>query len=328
MSRRKFIRGASATAVWYTIVAQAQSRNIPEIGFLNLASASEMEPRVAAFRRGLAEAGYIDGANATISFRWAEGKYERLTPLASDLVQRHVEVIVATGGGPSVLAAKTATSTIPIVFTLGSDPVQLGLVRSLNRPSGNITGVTMLLLELAAKRLEMLHELVPRASSIGLLVNRDNDSVAVPEAKSTVEAAHRLGLHLSVVHARSEQEIDQAFSALARGRAEAVVVGSDAVYESRRKQLVAVAAQYMLPTLYPQRESVELGGLASYGTDLSEAYRQAGIYVGKILGGAKPAALPVLQLNSVELVINVNTAKALGLVIPQSLLLRADEVIQ
>jgi putative ABC transport system substrate-binding protein len=287
-----------------------------------------MEPRVAAFRRGLAEAGYIDGTNATISFRWAEGTYERLVALASDLVQRHVEVIVATGGGPSVLAAKSATSSIPIVFTLGSDPVRLGVVSSLSHPSGNITGVTMLLIELAAKRLEMLHELVPRAAFIGLLVNRDNDSVAGQEARATLEAARRLGLKLSIVHARSEQEIDQAFLALAHERADAIIVGSDAVYESRRKQLIQLAAQYMVPTLYPQRESAAAGGLASYGTNLDEAYRQAGIYVGKILGGVKPSALPILQLSSVELVINLKTAEALRLPVPQSLLLRADEVIQ
>jgi putative ABC transport system substrate-binding protein len=328
MNRRTFVRSVAATAMGLTVVARAQKSELPAIGFLNLASAAEWEPRVAAFRRGLAEGGYVDGRNVTIDFRWAEGNYDRLPALAAELVQRRVSVIVATGGGPVILAAKSATLTIPIVFTLGNDPVRLGVVASLNRPGGNITGVSILTLELAAKRVSVLHELVPKATTIGLLVNPDNARLAEPETSTMRDAALKLGLHLSVQSARNESEISQAFSALVRERAGALLIGSDASYESRREQLVALAARHSLPTLYPQRESVAAGGLASYGTNVSDGYRQAGVYAAKILGGAKPADLPVVQSSNVELVVNLKTAKALNLSIPQSVLSRADEVIQ
>ena len=327
MKRRDLLNLLTATAVGFPVIARAQKSEVPIVGFLNLASAVEWAPRVAAFRRGLAEAGYTDGRNVRIEFRWAEGKYDRLPALAAELVERRVAVIVATGGGPPVLAAKAATSTIPIVFTLGNDPVRLGAVASLNRPGGNITGISILGLELAAKRLGVLHELVPQARAIGLLVNSDNERLSGPETRDMLDAAGKLGLHLSVQSARNEREISQAFSVLASQRTEALVIGSDALYESRRGQLVELAAQHVLPTIYPQRESVEAGGFASYGTNLNDAYRQAAVYVGKILGGAKPADLPVLR-SSVEFVINLRTAKTLKLAIPQALLLRADELIQ
>jgi len=327
MDRRTFVGSLSAISVGLTVVARAQKTELPVVGFLNLASAADWTPRVAAFQRGLGEAGYTDGRNVRIEFRWAEGQYDRLPTLAADLVQRRVAVIVATGGGPPLLAAKAATSTTPIVFTLGNDPIRLGVVNSLNRPGGNITGITLLGLELTAKRVAVLHDLVPRAAAIGLLVNPANPALAEPEASAALDAARRLGLQLSIQRAHNEQEIEQAFSALAKERADALVVGSDAFYESKRDQIVALAAKYALPTIYPQRESVTSGGLVSYGTNLSDAYRQAGIYVGKILGGAKPADLPILQ-SSVEMLINLKTAKALKLEIPQAMLLRADEVIQ
>lgn len=328
MDRRRFVRSVAVSAIGLPVVARAQKTDLPIIGFLGLASAVDWAPRVAAFERGLAEVGYADGRNINIEFRWAEGKYDRLETLAVDLVQRRVAIIIATGGGPPLLSAKAATSKIPIVFTLGNDPVKLGAVASLNRPGANITGITLLGLDLAPKRVGLLHELVPKAASIGLLVNPDNERLAEPEARATLDAASNLSLHLNILRARNEQEITQAFAELTRVRIEALVVGSDASYESQRGQIVRLAQQYALPTIYPQRESVTAGGLASYGTNLSEAYRQAGIYAGKILNGAKPAELPVLQLSSVELVINLKTARALGLTIPQSLLMRADEVIQ
>jgi putative ABC transport system substrate-binding protein len=328
MDRRTFVGSVAAAAIGFPAFARAQKAELPTIGFLSLAAAADWAPRVAAFQRGLAEAGYTDGRNVRVEFRWAEGNYDRLQALAADLVQRRVAVIVATGGGPPLLAAKSSTSTIPIVFTLGNDPVKLGAVTSLNRPGANITGISILGLELAPKRVGVLHEIVPKATSIGLLVNPANERLAEPEAKSALDAARNLGLRLTTLRARNEQEIRQAFANLARDGIEALVVGTDAAYEFRRGQIIALAQQYSLPTIYPQRESVTAGGLASYGTSLSEAYRQAGIYAGKILGGARPAELPVLQLSTVELVINLKTAKALGLAIPQSILLRADELIQ
>ena len=328
MERRTFFGSIAVTALGFTRVSRAQKTEVPVVGFLNLASPLDWAPRVLAFQRGLAEAGYSDGQNVKIEFRWAEGKYDRLPALAADLVQRGVAVIVATGGSPPLLAAKEATSTIPIVFTLGMDPIRLGVVTSFNRPNGNITGVTILGLELAAKRLGVLHELVPKATAAGLLVNPDNESLTEAETTAALDAAHKLGLQVRVKGARSEQEIRQAFAELARERTDALVVGTDAWYETKREQLVALAARHALPTIYPQRESVAAGGLASYGTNLSDAYRQAGNYVGKILSGAKPADLPILQSSTIELAINLKTAKALGLTIPQSLLMRADEVIQ
>jgi putative ABC transport system substrate-binding protein len=324
MKRRDLLVLAAGSAIALPLIARDQK---PVIGFLNPASAPEWAGRIAAFRQGLADAGYTEGQNVTIEFRWAEGNYERLAALAADLVKRQVTVIVATGGVLSVTAAKAATSTIPIVFTAGDDPVRLDLVASLNRPGGNVTGVSLSTTELAAKRLEVVHALVPQATRIGMLVN-PNSPNANPEANLTQEATRRLGLELTILRARTEQEIDQAFSAFVRARVGAIVIGTDPFYELRRERFVALAAQHRVPTLYPIRSFVAAGGLASYGANFNDAYRHAGAYAGKILGGAKPSDLPVLQPSSVELVINLRTAKALGLTIPQDVRLRADEVIE
>jgi putative ABC transport system substrate-binding protein len=327
MDRRTFISNVAGGLLAVPLAARAQKPAMRVIGFLNPASLADWAPRVAAFRRGLADAGYIEGKNVTIEFRWAEGRYNRLQAMAVDLARRQVAVIVATGGSRSVLAAKAATSTIPIVFTLGNDPIRLGLIASLNRPGGNITGVSILTLELAAKRLEVLHELVPNAGVIALLSNPDNPQVE-PEARVTQDAARGLGLQVVVLAARNEEEIAAAFAKIAQAHAGALLVGSDALLESRRGQLMTLAARYAMPTLYSEFDTVAAGGFASYGANFNDAYREAGVYAGKILDGANPAELPVLQPSSVELVINLKTAKALGLTVPQALLLRADEVIQ
>jgi putative tryptophan/tyrosine transport system substrate-binding protein len=327
MDRRTFIGNVAGSLLAAPFAARAQKPGKPVIGFLNPASPATWVRRVAAFRRGLADAGYIEGKNVSIEFRWAEGRYDRLQAMAVDLVRRQVAVIVATGGGRSVLAAKAATSTIPIVFTLGNDPVRLGLIASVNRPGGNITGVSILTLELAAKRLEVLHALVPKADVIALLSNPDNPQLE-PEARVTQDAARGLGLQVLVLTARNEEEIAAAFAKIAQAHAGALLVGSDALLEARRDQLMSLAARYAMPTLYSETDIVAEGGLASYGANFNEAYREAGVYAGKILNGANPAELPVLQPSSVELAINVKTAKALGLTVPQALLLRADEVIR
>ena len=328
MDRRRFIGNIAGGLLAAPLAVRAQKPAMPVIGFLNPASPAVWSPRVAAFLRGLAVAGYIDGKNVTIEFRWAEGRYNRLQAMAVDLVRRQVAVIVATGGSRSVQAAKAATSTIPIVFTLGNDPVKLGLVASLNRPGSNITGVSILTLDLAAKRLEMLHTLVPDANVIALLVNPDNPAIAEPEANATQEAAQALGLKLIVVNARNEHEIAAAFAQIAQAHAGALLVGSDALLETRRFQLMSLATRYAMPTLYSETDIVAEGGLAGYGANFRDAYREAGGYAGKILDGANPAVLPVLQPNSVELVINLKAARALGLSVPQTLLLRADQVIR
>ena len=328
MDRRAFLRGISQTAFGFAVVAHAEKSRVPVIGFLNLQSEAEWAPRVTSFERGLAEGGYVVGRDIVVEFRWADGQYERLPALAMELVQQQVAVLVATGGGQPIVAAKAATSTIPIVFTLGSDPVRLGVVDSLNRPGANITGITILGLDLTEKRVGILHELVPKAATIGLLVNPDNPRLAEPEAQVASDAARKIGVQVRVVGARNEVEIDRAFSALSQERVSALLIGSDASFEIRRDQVVSLAARLELPTIYPQRESVSAGGLASYGTNLNAAYRQAGLYVAKILAGAKPAMLPVVQLSSVELVLNSKTAKALALPLSPSLLARADEIIQ
>jgi putative ABC transport system substrate-binding protein len=328
VKRRHFFLLAGSAALGMPHALHAQKPRTPVVGFLNPASPADWAPRVAAFRRGLSDAGYTEGKNVAIEFRWAEHRYNRLPALAADLVQRRVAVIVATGGSHSVLAAKAATSTIPIVFTLGNDPVRLGLVASLNRPGGNITGVSILTLELAAKRLEVLHTLVPNASVIALLANPDNQVIAQPEARATQEAARGLGLQVIVVNARNEEEIAAAFAKIEQVHVGALLVASDALLEARRDQLIALAARHAMPTLYSETDIVAEGGLAGYGANFRDAYRAAGGYAGKILDGANPAELPILQPSSVELVVNLKTAKALGLTVPQSLLLRADEVIQ
>jgi putative ABC transport system substrate-binding protein len=282
---------------------------------------------VAAFRQGLSEAGYIEGKNVAIEYRWAEGRYDELPALAAELVGRNVDVIATSGGPPPALAAKSVTSTVPIVFVSGDDPIGKGLVTSLARPSGNLTGVSLMGVEVTPKRLQLLSELVPQASVVALLVNPNNAN-AERIMRDVLEAARAKGVQLPVLKAASESEIDAAFATLVQLHTGALLVGNDSFFNSRRDQLVALAARHAVPAIYAWREFAAAGGLISYGTSLPAAYRQVGIYVGKILKGAKPADLPIQQPTKFELVINLKTAQALGLTVPHSLLQRADEVIE
>ncbi len=306
---------------------RAQQKAMPVIGFLSATSPGPLAPFVAAFRQGLNEAGYIEAQNVTIEYRWAEGDYDRLPALAADLVGRKIDVIVAAGGPSSALAAKSATSTIPIVFTAVNDPVAVGLVASLARPGGNLTGFNGMGVELMPKRLELLSELVPKADVIALLVN-PNDANAERMIRDVQEASRLKGLQLHILRADSEGEIETAFASLVQLHAVGLLVGPDAFFLSRRDQLVALASRQTVPAIYPWRELAAAGGLISYGAGLSAIYRQVGIYAGRILKGAKPADLPVQQPTTFELVVNLNTAKALGLAVPPSILARADEVIE
>jgi putative ABC transport system substrate-binding protein len=303
----------------------AQQKSMPVIGFLNGRSPGEAAGIIAALQQGLSETGYVDGQNVAIEYRWAEGRYDRLPGLAADLVDHKVDVIT-TGGLPPARAAKNATSTIPIVF-LGTDPVRDGLVASLARPGGNLTGFSNLNVDLMPKRLELLSELVPQARVIALLVNPNN-----PTADRIIgdvqEAAHAKGMQLNILRAGTENEIEIAFASLVQSQADALVVGGDPFFNSRREQLASLASHHAVPGIYEYREFPAAGGLISYGPSLADQWRRVGIYVGKILKGAKPADLPVQQPTRVELVVNLNTAKALGLAIPQSILARADEVIE
>jgi putative ABC transport system substrate-binding protein len=304
---------------------RAQQKAMPVVGFLHYGSPGPFAPFMAAFHQGLGETGNVEGQNLAIEYRWAEGRYDRLPALAADLVGQKVDVIVAAGP-PSARAAKSATSTIPIVFSSG-DPVGEGLVAGLARPGGNLTGVSLLTVELMAKRLELLSELVPQAGVIALLVN-PNDVNAERIIRDVQEAARARGVQLNVLKAGSESEIDAAFPSLVQLQAGGLVVGTDPFFNSRREQLVALAARHAVPAIYEWREFASAGGLISYGSSLTAVYRQDGIYAGKILKGAKPADLPVQQPTTFELVVNLKTAKALGLTVPPSILARADEVIE
>jgi ABC-type uncharacterized transport system substrate-binding protein len=303
---------------------RAQQKAMPVIGYLSAGSPDPSAQSLTAFRQGLGETGYVEGQN--VEYRWAEGRYDRLPALAADLVDRHVDVITTTGG-PSVLAAKSATSTIPIVFRSGADPVELGLVASLARPGGNLTGVSFISIELMPKRLDLLSELVPHAGLIALLVN-PNSSIAQRIIGNMQEAASAKGLQLDILMASTESEIDTAFETLVHQYAGALVVGGDTFFANRLDQIMALAAHHAVPAIYELREAVAAGGLISYGPSRTGAWRQVGTYVGKILKGAKPADLPVQQPTAFELVVNLNTAKALGLTVPPSILARADEVIE
>jgi putative tryptophan/tyrosine transport system substrate-binding protein len=316
----------SATATW-PLAALAQQKATPVIGHLSAASPGPSAPGMAAFREGLSETGYIEGQNLTIEYRWAEGHYDRLPELAADLVGHKVDVIVARGGNLPARAAKNSTSTIPIVFSSGSDPVEDGLVFSLARPGNNLTGVIFLNVELMPKRLELLRELVSQVKVITLLVN-PNGSSADREQRDAQEASHPSGVRLRILKASSESEIDAAFASLIQGQAGALLISTDPLFFDRRDQVVTLAARHAIPAIYGFRECATAGGLISYGSNLAAVFHQAGIYAGRILKGAKPNDLPVLQPTKFEVVVNMKTAKALGLTIPPSILARADEVIE
>jgi putative ABC transport system substrate-binding protein len=324
MRRRELLLGGAAVVLPFA--ARAQQTAMPVIGFLNGTSPGPAAPFMAAFRQGLGETGYVEGQNLAIEYRWAEGRYDRLPALATDLVGRKVDVIVASGGDRSALAAKSATSTIPIVFTAG-DPVVIGLVVSLSRPGGNLTGFSIITVELHPKLLELISELVPQAGVIALLVNPNNPN-AERVMRDVQEAARAKGVQLTIVKAGTESEIEAAVATLVQQQAGALVVGADAFFNSWREQLVALASRRAIPAIYEWREFPVAGGLISYGTSLTAVYRQVGIYAGKILKGAKPADLPVQQSTRFELVVNLKTAQALGLTVPPSILARADEVIE
>jgi putative tryptophan/tyrosine transport system substrate-binding protein len=326
VKRREFITLLGGAAVGWPLAARAQQPALPVIGFLSGGTPAGLAYLAAAFRQGLGEAGYFEGRNVAIEYRWAEGQYDRLPALAADLVRRPVSVVAATTT-PAAVVAKRATSTIPIVFTVGADPVAIGLVDSLSRPSGNVTGVNNYLSDLGTKRLELLRDLVPNAAVVGVLVN-PNFPDAESQSKDVKEAGRKLGQRVEVVHADSEHQLERAFATFVQLEARALLVTVDPVFNSRREQIVALAARHKIPAMYFGREFVSSGGLMSYAANLADGYRQAGVYVGRVLKGEKPANLPVVQPTKFEMLINLNTAKALGLTVPPSLLAQADEVIE
>jgi putative tryptophan/tyrosine transport system substrate-binding protein len=326
VNRRGFITFLGGATAW-PLAARAQQASMPVIGFLSSRSAGDSERVVAAFRRGMAEAGYVEGRNVAIEFRWAQGQFDRLPALAAELVARPVDVLAAVGGNQAPQAAKSATTTIPIVFAIGEDPVKEKLVPSLNRPGGNVTGATFFTSLLGAKRLGLLRELVPKAEVIALLVN-ENSSQGQGQAKDVQEAARGLGQRLVVLSGGTDGKIDAAFASLAEHGVGALLVGADPFFDPRRDRLVALAARYAVPAIYQFRDYVLAGGLASYGASITELYQQTGVYVGRILKGDNPADLPVMLPTRFELVINGKTANALGLDIPDKLLALADEVIE
>jgi putative ABC transport system substrate-binding protein len=327
MKRRDFITLLGSAAVAWPLAARAQQAAVPVVGVLSAEWPNLFSDRLRAFHDGLRETGYVEGRNLAIEYRWAEGRNDRLPTLAAELVRRQVTVIVSTST-PAVLAARTATTTIPTVFFVAADPVQLGLVTSLSRPGGNLTGVVTLNVEVAAKRLELLHELVPTATVVALLVNPTSAALAETTTRDLEAAASTLGLELHVLHASSEREIDAAFATLVQLRAGALVIGADPLFTSRSEQLATLTIRHRVPAIYQFREFVSTGGLMAYGSTVLDTYRPLGVYTGRILKGEKPAELPVQQATKVELVINMKTAKALGLTVPLPMIGRVDEVIE
>jgi putative ABC transport system substrate-binding protein len=327
MKRREFITLLGGAAAVWALAAQAQQPAMPVIGFLDTRSPDAMGGRLRAFRQGLKEAGFIEDENVKIVYRWAEGQNDRLPALAADLVRRRVAVIASGGGIAPAAAAKAATTAVPIVFAVPQDPVGVGLVASLARPGGNLTGVNFFTTELAAKRLELLHELVPGLARVAILVNPANPNTE-PTLKDVEAAARSMGLQIQALNASSRQDIDAAFATLVRERPDGLFIGGDPFFSSRRVQLTNLTVRHAIPAAFSQREYAEIGGLMSYGSNISDAYRQAGVYAGRILKGAKPADLPVVQSSKFELVINAETARMLDLTVPPSLLSIADEVIE
>ena len=327
MRRREFIALLGGVAATWPLPVDAQQPAMPVIGFLNPASLQPWENYLTGFRTGLKEVGYVDGQNVTVEFRWAEGHYDRLPAMAADLVRRKVAVLVATGGAPSVVAAKAATSTIPIVFTIGVDPVRLGFVTSLNRPGGNITGVYLFASALEGKRLGLLRALVPGVQLIAVLLNPNRPDHA-EQMKDVQDAARTFGQQIHIVLASNESAINAAFATAAQLRAGAMLVGGDPFFNSERDKIIALAASHSIPAIYEQREHALAGGLMSYGTNYTDGYRQAGVYVGRILKGEKPGDLPVVQAIKFEFVINLKTAKALGIEVSPNLAAQADEIIE
>jgi putative ABC transport system substrate-binding protein len=328
MRRRDFISLIGGAAAAWPLVARAQQPAMPVIGFLHPASLDMYVGRLRAFHLGLKESGYVEGENVAVIYRWAENQYDRLPELAADLVRRKVAVIAAAGGVPSALAAKSATTTIPIAFAASEDPVRLGLVASLARPGGNLTGINFFVGELVTKRLELLRELVPGAARVAVLVNPTNTTNTESTLKDTQSAARAMGLQIQVLNASTNREIDAAFAMFAQERPDALFVGGDSLLVSRRVHLTQLAAHRAIPTTYGVRDFVTAGGLMSYGPDIVDTYRQVGVYTGRILAGAKPTDLPVVQASKFELVINAQTARMLGLTVPPTLLAIADEVIE
>lgn len=328
MLRREFLGVLGSAAAW-PVAARAQQAAIPVIGFLHSASPEVLADRMRAFRQGLKEVGFVEGENVLIEYRWAEDQVDRLPGLAAELVRRPVAVIAALGGDAAALAAKAATTTtIPVVFAVGGDPVKLGLVTSLARPGGHLTGINFLISELAAKRLELLHELVPGAVRIAVMVNPANPTLTETTLRDVEPAAPTMGLQIQIVRASGSREIDAAFETLARERPDALFVGGDPLFSSRRMQLVLLATRDRIPATYANGEIAEAGGLMSYGTNLPDTFRQVGVYAGRILKGAKPADMPVAQSTKFEMIINNQAARILGLAVPPALLARADKVIE
>jgi putative ABC transport system substrate-binding protein len=328
IARRQFISALGGGMVTWPLAAQAQQPAMPAVGWLGSGTLGAFVDEVAALRKGMSETGFVEGRNVTIEFRWAEGRYDRLPTLAADLVRRPVNVILASGGTLPARAAKMATSTIPIVFTTILDPVAPGLVASLNRPGGNLTGVSFLIGELMAKQFGLLHDLIPAATTFALLINPDNSDVSNLVLKTAQTAAGALQVELRVLNAKTEREIDDAFASFDRQRADAILISPDPFLGGRIDQIVSRAAQHALPVISGLREFAAAGALMSYGARQTDAYHQAGIYIGRILKGEKPADLPVVQASKIEFVINIKTAKVLGIAIPPNMLTLADEVIE